>query len=147
MPIRPENRDRYPRDWPQIAARIRDRAGDICESCGAPNGEFIRRAIACDGTPVWRLAADPAFENGRSAVDGTEVPDTWEDTCGYGRPVRVVLTVAHLDHQPENCADDNLRCWCQRCHNTYDAPMRRAGVKARARAKLAVADLLEGPAP
>lgn len=37
----------------------------------------------------------------------------------------VVLTVAHLDHQPENCADDNLRALCQRCHNRYDAPHRR----------------------
>jgi hypothetical protein len=44
---------------------------------------------------------------------------------------RVVLTVAHLDHTPENCADDNLAALCQRCHNRYDAPMRRAGVKAR----------------
>jgi hypothetical protein len=146
MPIRPENRDRYPRDWPQIAARIRDLAGDRCESCTVPGGALIRRAVTDDGRPIWRMADDPAFENGRCALDGTEVPDTWKDSCGYGRAVRVVLTVAHLDHQPENCADDNLRCWCQRCHNTYDAPMRRAGIKARARARLAVADLLEGGA-
>lgn len=35
---------------------------------------------------------------------------------------RVVLTVAHLDHDPTNCADENLRAWCQRCHVT-DAGM------------------------
>ena len=34
---------------------------------------------------------------------------------------RVVLTVAHLDHDPQNCADENLRALCQRCHLTYDA--------------------------
>ena len=33
----------------------------------------------------------------------------------------VVLTVAHLDHDPQNCADENLRALCQRCHLTYDA--------------------------
>lgn len=33
----------------------------------------------------------------------------------------VVLTVAHLDHQPENCAEDNLRALCQRCHLRHDA--------------------------
>lgn len=38
----------------------------------------------------------------------------------------VVLTVAHLDHQPENCADDNLRALCQRCHNRYDQKHRQA---------------------
>lgn len=144
MPIRAENRSRYPKDWPQIAASIRDRAGDTCEACGVPNGEFIRRAISDEGVPVWRLASDTAYDNGRSAVDGFEVPDTMEDECGYGRPVRVVLTVAHLDHQPENCDPGNLRAWCQRCHNTYDAPMRRAGIRDRARAKLAVGDLLAG---
>ena len=34
---------------------------------------------------------------------------------------QVVLTVAHLDHNPQNCADDNLRALCQRCHLRYDA--------------------------
>ena len=33
---------------------------------------------------------------------------------------RVVLTVAHLDHNPMNCADENLRALCQRCHLRYD---------------------------
>ncbi len=37
----------------------------------------------------------------------------------------VVLTVAHLDHQPENCADENLRALCQRCHNRYDQKHRQ----------------------
>ena len=42
---------------------------------------------------------------------------------GQPHPVtgsRVVLTVAHLDHTPENNADDNLRAMCQRCHLAYD---------------------------
>ena len=34
---------------------------------------------------------------------------------------RVILTVAHLDHEPGNCDPDNLRAMCQRCHTTYDA--------------------------
>lgn len=143
MPIRAENRARYPADWPQISRRIRDRAGNRCEFCTVPNGAMIRRAVA-EGVPVWRLAGDSAYENGRSAIDGAEVPDSMEDECAYGPPVRVILTVAHLDHQPENCADDNLRALCQRCHNTLDAPMRRAGIKARARSRLAVADMFPG---
>ena len=32
----------------------------------------------------------------------------------------VVLTIAHLDHTPENCDPANLRAWCQQCHNAYD---------------------------
>lgn len=45
MPIRPENRKRYPADWKQIVAQVRERSGDRCEGspafpdCRAPNGE------------------------------------------------------------------------------------------------------------
>jgi 5-methylcytosine-specific restriction endonuclease McrA len=93
MPIRPENRARYPKDWPAIRRAIRERAQERCESCGAENGK-------------------------PNPITGS----------------RVVLTVAHLDHTPENCAPENLRAWCQRCHNAYDAPMRRAGIAARRQA-------------
>lgn len=79
--------------------------------------------------------------DGVCAETGLLIPDTSEDTVAYGDPVKVVLTVAHLDHQPENCDPENLRAWCQRCHNVYDAPMRRAGIKSRSRTKLAVADM------
>jgi 5-methylcytosine-specific restriction endonuclease McrA len=44
---------------------------------------------------------------------------------------KVVLHVAHLDHDPANCADENLASLCQRCHNWYDAPMRRLNAKTR----------------
>lgn len=33
----------YPRDWPKIAARIRDRAGNRCERCGVGPGETYNR--------------------------------------------------------------------------------------------------------
>jgi 5-methylcytosine-specific restriction endonuclease McrA len=71
------------------------------------------------------------------------------DGCGAinGQPhpitgSKVVLTIAHLDHTPENCEPDNLRAWCQRCHNRYDQAARIAGRKSRLRATLAVGDLL-----
>ena len=35
---------------------------------------------------------------------------------------------------PENCDDDNLKALCQRCHNNYDAKMRREGIRRRAMA-------------
>ena len=44
-----------------------------------------------------------------------------ENGCTY---IVIVLTVAHLDHNPENCTDSNLASLCQRCHNIYDRPHR-----------------------
>lgn len=107
MPIRPENRARYPKGWPAISQAIRERAGNRCE-----------------GSPAY---PDCRAENGRPhPVTGS----------------RVALTVAHLDHTPENCDPANLRAWCQRCHNTYDAAARRHGIRERERAKRAIAELL-----
>lgn len=39
MPIRPENRDRYPPNWNEIVAVVRERSGNRCEWCGVGNGE------------------------------------------------------------------------------------------------------------
>lgn len=47
----------------------------------------------------------------------------------------VVLTVAHLDHQPEHCEDENLRALCQRCHNRYDQKHRQRNASATRRTK------------
>lgn len=48
---------------------------------------------------------------------------------GQPHPVtgsRVVLTVAHLDHDPQHNADDNLRALCQRCHLGHDLELHQA---------------------
>jgi 5-methylcytosine-specific restriction endonuclease McrA len=34
---------------------------------------------------------------------------------------KVILTVAHLDHNPKNNNNENLKALCQKCHLTYDA--------------------------
>jgi hypothetical protein len=91
MPIRPENRARYPDNWPEISADIRKRAGDRCEC----HGECGR------GTHAGRC---PNVQAG----------------AAYGTGSTVVLTVAHLDHQPEHCDPSNLKAMCQGCHLHYD---------------------------
>ena len=80
MPVKKENRGRYPANWSEISARIRHRAGHKCEG-------------------------SPAYPDCR-AENGLPHPVTGS---------RVVLTVAHLDHVPENVDPANLRAWCQRC--------------------------------
>lgn len=102
MPIRPENRNRYPKDWKAISARIRfERAESRCECEGHCGLEHGGRCVA---------------------MHGERHPDTNSI---------VILTVAHLDHEPENCAEGNLKAMCQRCHNRYDMPYRRAGIAKR----------------
>lgn len=124
MPIKPENKHRYPKGWPQIRQRILERAGHRCEWCGVPNY-------------VWRN------EHDEWTTDEMRV-ETW--TCVDGlKAARIVLTVAHVhDHDPANCDDDNLAALCQRCHNRHDAPMRRRNARVTRRKGVAVADMFEG---
>jgi hypothetical protein len=109
MPIRPENRGRYPADWPTLSQAIKDRAGWRCECTGE-----------C-GRPYDHLGRDERCINrhGRPA---------------YGTGSNVVLTTAHLDHTPENCDPGNLKAMCQGCHLHYD---REHHAKTRAATRVA----------
>lgn len=97
----------------------------------------------------WPQISKAIRARARNCCEGSPAYPDCEAANGLPHPVtgsRVILTVAHLDHQPENCDPENLRAWCQRCHNAYDAPARRAGTKERAKARMAVADMFGGPA-
>lgn len=105
MPIKPENAKRYPKDWGEIATRIKDRAGWRCEC----HGECGR------GTHVGRC------------------PNRHHQPA-YGTGSTVILTTAHLDHTPENCGDENLRAMCQGCHLHYDRDHHQQSTAATRRA-------------
>lgn len=140
MPIRPENRDRYPPDWKEISARVRDDAGQRCEWCRAPNGETIARGKG-DDAGTYMLEGGETYHDTTGKYLGLRRGSEYD----AARFVRVILTVAHMDHQPENCERENLKALCQKCHNAYDAPMRRKGMSERARQHMAVGDLFTPP--
>jgi hypothetical protein len=81
MPIKPENKHRYPRRkvWLSIRADILKRAENRCEFCGVEDRTIRNHA-------------------------------------------RIVLSVAHLDQQPENNDPQNLKALCQKCHINHDRP-------------------------
>ena len=98
MPIRASEKARYPKNWKEISLAIRERSGGRCECLG--ECRLDHREV---GETLYRC-----FErNGEKAR-------TFRG--------KVVFTVAHLDHQPENCAPENLKAMCQRCHLRYDQP-------------------------
>lgn len=112
-PIRPENRDRYPADWPEISRRIRfERAEGRCECTG---------------------------ECGRGTHTG-RCPNRLGESA-YGTGSRVVLTVAHLDHTPENCEASNLRAMCQACHLHYDRDHHRQSAARSRRDRLNIHEI------
>jgi hypothetical protein len=114
MPIRPENRARYPKDWKAISASIRRRARNRCE---------------CKG------------ECGRGTHKG-RCPNR-QARPAYGSGSIVVLTTAHLDHTPENNDPANLRSMCQGCHLHYDRDHHAQTAYRTRRVGKARADLFE----
>ncbi len=55
MPIKPENKARYPANWKEIRAAILLRAHDCCEQCKVPNRERIARGAGPDADTYQTL--------------------------------------------------------------------------------------------
>jgi hypothetical protein len=55
----------------------------------------------------------------------------------------IVLTVAHLDHDPRNCDLSNLKALCQWCHLHYDRQHHAETAARTRRTGKAAADLFE----
>ena len=109
----PMNKDHYPKDWKSLRARVLLRAKNCCECrgecgsiheedyCAAPNYALIQRAIA---DLAWWVIAYAS-----------------SDTAKHNRPIKVILTTAHLC-QESLCNDlEHLRALCQFCHLRLDA--------------------------
>ena len=132
---------RYPPDWPAIRARILKRAGYRCESCGVRRHAVGYREadgyfMAAGGNLLADAAGSGQHPSGEplSYAEAREFCEVY-NCCSDGRDddgnrwIVIVLTVGHLDEGDLDCPDDRLKAWCQRCHNRYDAAMRRRHAK------------------
>jgi hypothetical protein len=95
-----KNRGRYPGNWKDIVAEIRVRAGNRCECMGE-----------CG---LHRTNPGP-----RRCVEMNHAPARWAQGT-------VVMTVAHLCHNPKCARRSHLRLMCNRCHLRYDLPLHKA---------------------
>lgn len=111
MPIRPENRARYPKDWKLISSYIRQvRALGKCEWCGVKNGAIGAR----DKHGEWH--DEDRIHHLNSGVG-------FELFGQFPNMIKIVLTVAHIhDPAPEVRGDrnSNLAALCQKCHLNHD---------------------------
>ena len=126
---RKAQKKKYPKNWARISRRIRfERAAGICEWCAKPHGE----AVLVGANNCWALRGQWFNRHGKKLPG----PEPWPKEQWWkhvirsgGRPPEiresiVVLQTAHLDHDPTNCADENLAALCQFCHAEYDVDQR-----------------------
>ena len=104
----PFHRERYPPDWEAVSRAIRARSSGQCECRGECGLHAERR---CEE------------RNGEAAK--------------WARG-KVLLTVAHLNHDPQDCRPENLRAMCQRCHLRYDRTHHQVNARATRRNRLAM---------
>lgn len=104
----PWTRSLYPPDWEAIALEVKERSDWKCEGCGKP----CRRP----GQTFFDFAY-PYLESGEMGQDDLD------------HPQRFTLTVAHLNHKPDDCRPENLRTLCAPCHCRMDLKAR--GTKQR----------------
>lgn len=91
------NRHLYPDNWNAIALEVKNHANWQCQGCG-------KQCRRTGQSLADFIAANPQLPKDVQA-----------------KPIRYVLTVAHLDHTPSNCDRSNLKALCSVCHLRYDA--------------------------
>lgn len=97
----------YPPNWKtEIRPAVLGRAKNCCEFCGAPNHAIIYRPEK--GKSDWKFMPEGHLADAM-ALDGIKF-------------VKIILTIAHLDHDKtnHNVSLDRLAALCQRCHLKYD---------------------------
>jgi len=120
MPIKLELRKFYGRNWKtEIRPRILGRAGNCCEHCGKPNHAFIYTRT---GKEPGRYLMEwiPSIGVGHTwCLHSVQGPATGNE-LRPSRMIKVVLTVAHLNHISGDDREENLAALCQWCHLIHD---------------------------
>lgn len=118
MPI---NYKEYPPNWKtEIRPAILERANNCCEFCGVENyaigyrdleGEFYKLSFIED---ELEIRGNDMFCNILSNCYDKKGEPT--------KPIKIVLTIAHLDHDKLNHEInlERLKALCQKCHLGYD---------------------------
>jgi len=117
MPIDYSN---YPKNWlSEIRPRIMKRANNTCEfeGCDFEHTEHVWSVKYRGKVTGWFRDYHEAIKSPITieCKNGKTIPNP--------KPVKVVLTIAHLDHDEtnKNITDDRLKAACQLCHLRYDA--------------------------
>ena len=124
MPIKAENKARYPANWDDISRAAKERAGWKCMHPGCtarqyaaghwqdwPGGHRWKECVAPADTykQARQNAADYQFSNFGDGPNDFKI-----------KILAIVLTTAHLNHDPTDCRPENLAAMCQRHHLLYD---------------------------
>lgn len=126
MPVKPENRGLYPLNWDAISLQAKIRAGWKCQHPGCTArqyavGEWLLQGVRANWCEHGHVGHElpGSYQQARQMAAEIQWSRSGDDPEAP-KIIVIVLTVAHLDHQPENCDPANLAAFCQRHHLAYD---------------------------
>jgi hypothetical protein len=117
---------KYPKNWlSEIRPRIMKRADNTCE-CEGCNFKHLEEvwAVRHKGkTTGWFRNFDEANLHPKTIESKRNKASGKVELIPNPKKVKVVLTIAHLDHDETNhdVKDERLMAMCQICHLRYDA--------------------------
>lgn len=112
----PVDYKKYPKNWKTaIRPAILERAKNKCEQCNVPNYAIIDRGDY-NGTEAYQDMDGNIF----NAKTGEIIGEDYIGALTKPKLIRVILTIAHLDHDITNNDYSNLKALCQKCHLNYD---------------------------
>lgn len=92
----------------------------------------------------WKSFRTSLLERAGNCCEGTPQHPECRAANGDLHPEtggKVVLTIAHMDHDESHADPERCRALCQRCHNKWDAPHRQANHARTRRLKSAQLDI------
>ncbi len=118
MPI---NYKLYPPNWlSEIRPKILKRAENKCEVCGVENYNIIFRCKYND-KEYYQMQNGNLYDAENSELAFTNTYYFELEPLNKDRAIKIILTIAHLNHNTSDNRDENLKAMCQRCHLRYDA--------------------------
>lgn len=100
---------KYPPNWKtEIRPVVLLRAKNCCEECGIENYSVGYR----DSTGEFKKCHNWLYKESQYTPEGFKV-------------IKIVLTIAHIDHDITNNDPANLKALCQRCHLSLDRDQHR----------------------
>lgn len=139
MPIKAENRALYPATWSAISLAAKERAGWACVHAGCGAKQYD---VGMWNGPRWIRIHGPcaAYKDARQLA-ADEHFSRFGDEIGDYKILVIVLTTAHLNHDPSDCRPENLAPMCQRHHLAYDHQHHQRNAWATRRARSGMAEL------
>ncbi len=117
---------KYPSNWlKEIRPRIMKRANNTCEceGCDFKHLEEVWAVRFRGKTIGWYRDFDEANAQPKTIESKKNKKSGKVELIPNPKKVKVILTIAHLDHDETNheVKDDRLMAMCQICHLRYDA--------------------------